>query len=228
MAVFAPDTDGSWPVVFIFHGAGDTWENVAELSERVAAQGRVVLAATYRSDDQTGGVRWEMEPDAECAYRYGRTIVAEYGGDLDQRVTMVGHSLGATVALMHGLKDDVYGPEGNYDECFDGVPRPDAIVGIATCYRSHGLYAPSFANLDARVDLIAASDDQYCPAVESEVGVEALTDAGYDATLHLMEDANHFSPIFYDKVDGEWLLLPDDPAGLETVRIIVEAAEPRG
>jgi hypothetical protein len=68
----------------------------------------------------------EIEPDAG-AYRYGRSIVADYGGDLDRAVTMVGHSLGSTIVLYHGL----------------------------------------------------------------------------DATLHVMEDANHFSPIFYDKVDGQ-------------------------
>ena len=83
----------------------------------------------------------------------------------------------------------------------------------------------NYQNEEARVELIATSDDQYCPADESEFALEWFTSAGYEANLHLMEDANHFSPIFYDKVDGEWILLPDAPAGPETVQIIVEAGE---
>jgi pimeloyl-ACP methyl ester carboxylesterase len=228
MAVFAPDAEGSWPVVFVYHGAGDTWENVAELSERVAAQGRVVVGVSYRSNDRTAGVRSEIEPDAECAYRYGRSIVADYGGDLDRPVTMVGHSLGAVVTVFHGLGDDLYGPDGTFDQCFTGAPRPDAIVGIAGCYRSGGFRVIDVQNPSARVELIATSDDQYCPLVESEFALEQFTnfaDVPYDARLHVMEDANHFSPIFYDKVDDEWLPLPDAPAGLETVRVIVQAGE---
>lgn len=225
MAVFAPDAEGSWPVVFVYHGAGDTWENVAELSERVSAQGRVVVGVTYRSNDRTGGVRSEIEPDTECAYRYGRSIVTDYGGDLDRPVTVVGHSLGASVAVNVGLHEGLYGPDGTYDACFSGAVRPDAIVGIAGCYRSNGFSAMDYQNADAHVALIATSDDQYCPADQSEFALDSFTANEYAASLHLMEDANHFSPIFYDKVDGEWVLLPEAPAGLETVEIILQAGE---
>jgi dienelactone hydrolase len=225
MAVFAPDTDGSWPVVFLYHGAGDTWENVAELAEQVAEQGRVVIAITYRSNDRTGGTRAEIEPDTECGYRYGRSIADDYGGDLDQPVTAVGHSLGATVITNLTLMEDLYGPDGAFDACFDGAPRPDAIVSVAGCHRSNGLGSLSYKNEDATVDLIATSDDQNCPVVESEYALDWFTDHGYDATLQIMGDANHFSPIFHDKVEGEWILLPDHPAGLETVQVILNAGE---
>lgn len=228
MAIFTPDAEGDWPVVFVYHGAGDTWENVAELSERVAREGRVVVAVTYRSNDRTGGIPSEIESDAECAYRYGRSIVSGYGGDLDLPVTMVGHSLGATVAVEQGLGADLYGPDGSYDTCFGGEPRPDVIVGIGGCYRWNGFNALRYQNADARVELITMSDDEYCPVEQSEFALESFTTLGYDVELHLMDDANHFSPIFHDKVDGEWIPLPDAPAGLETVQIIVEAGEGEG
>lgn len=99
------------------------------------------------------------------------------------------------------------------------------IVGIAGCYRWNGLNALRYQNADARIELIATSDDENCPVEQSEFALESFTTTGYDATLHPMENANHFSPIFYDKVDGEWIPLPDAPAGLETVQIIVEAGE---
>lgn len=74
--------------------------------------------------------------------------------------------------------------------------------------------------------LIATTETQYCRADESEWALEWFTSAGYDATMHLMEGANHFAPLFQDKVDGEWILVPDAPAGRETVQIILDAGEP--
>ena len=73
---------------------------MAETAKALASQGVVVFAADYRS---TAPEHWER--DAECGYRYARSIAAEYGGDLDQPVTSVGFSLGATLVLEGSLSD---------------------------------------------------------------------------------------------------------------------------
>jgi hypothetical protein len=41
----------------------------------------------------------------------------------------------------------------------------------------------------------------------------------------IIEGADHPAPIFHEFVDGEFVLTPDDPAGTETVDLIVDAIE---
>jgi poly(3-hydroxybutyrate) depolymerase len=44
MLVFAPDAEGSWPVIVAFHGVGGTPEDMAEIATRLAREGNVVFA----------------------------------------------------------------------------------------------------------------------------------------------------------------------------------------
>ena len=111
---------------------------MAETATRLAEQGVMVFSANYRTDEDAGFVLSEVEQDAECAYRFGRSVAADYGGDLQRPVTMIGTSLGATVALEHGLQLQQLGPDGSYDKCFSGETRPDLIVGISGCYHRSG------------------------------------------------------------------------------------------
>lgn len=78
-------------------------------------------------------------PDAECAYRYGRQIAGDHGGNLGLPVTMFGHSYGASMSLWIGLDEGALGPGGDYLECFEGTDRPNVIVGVAGSTTSTGM-----------------------------------------------------------------------------------------
>ena len=99
MLVFAPDAEGPWPVVVAFHGIGGTGQDMAEIATRLAREGSLVFVPTYETDITTQEGVDRAAVDAECGYRFVRSIAAEYGGDLDQPVTFVGWSLGASTVL---------------------------------------------------------------------------------------------------------------------------------
>ena len=110
IVVWAPDADGSWPVVYALHGTGGDAQGLAELATVLAGQGVVVFAADYRSELMPTQQWQDVYRDTECGYRYARSVASTYGGDLDQPVTIVGHSLGASIALAMGLNEAVFAP----------------------------------------------------------------------------------------------------------------------
>jgi acetyl esterase/lipase len=75
--------------------------------------------------------------------------------------------------------------------------------------------------------LIGGEEDPTCAAWQSEDATAALREAGYDVDLVILEGADHPAPIFHEFVDGEFVLTPDDPAGEQTVDLIVDAIEAR-
>jgi dienelactone hydrolase len=226
--VFAPDAEGSWPVVVALHGVGGTGKDMAEIATRLAREGVVVFAPTYRSDLSTQKGLVDTVNDVECGYRFIRSIAAEYGGDLDQPVTFVGWSLGATAALGIGLTENV-DPTGKYVSCFSNAPRPDVIVAISGCYfEFEGVQQSYFdvsewGNKNADLTLLAGHDDTTCAAWQSKDAEAQLRSAGYDVDLVMLEGANHYSPIFHDLVNGEWVVIANDPPGERTVEVILDA-----
>jgi len=230
--VFAPDAEGSWPVVVALHGVGGTGKDMAEIATRLAREGVVVFAPTYRSDLSSQKGLIDTENDVECGYRFIRSIAAEYGGDLDQPVTFVGWSLGATAALGIGLTEDV-DPTGKYVSCFSNVPRPEVIVAISGCYfgfegvKQSYFDVSGWGNKEADLTLLAGHDDTTCAAWQSEDAAAELRSAGYDVDLVMLEGANHYAPIFHDIVDGDWVVVADDPPGDRTVDLILEAMAAR-
>ena len=131
--VYAPEAKGSWPVVLALHGVGGSGQDMGELGTRLARQGTVVFAPTYRTDLSTEDGFVQAARDDECAYRYARSTAAQHGGDLTQPVTFVGWSLGASFAVAGGLTEQI-DPTGQYLNCFGEVPRADVIVAISGCY----------------------------------------------------------------------------------------------
>jgi dienelactone hydrolase len=226
--VFAPDAKGSWPVVVVLHGIGGTGKDMAEIATRLAREGVVVFAPTYRSDLSTQKGLVDTVNDVECGYRFIRSIAAEYGGDLDQPVTFVGWSLGATAALGIGLTENV-DPTGKYVSCFSNAPRPDVIVAISGCYfEFEGVQQSYFdvsewGNKNAGLTLLAGDDDTTCAAWQSKDAEAQLLSAGYDVDLVILERANHYAPIFHDLVNGEWVVIANDPPGERTVEVILDA-----
>jgi acetyl esterase/lipase len=232
ISVWAPDADGSWPIVYLIPAAG-TGQDLAELATRLASNGTVVFAPDYRFGDSP----LAKEQDLECGYRFVRSIAPEYGGDLDQPFTFVGDSYGASMALVGGLSDAVYGPGGSYDVCFTGAPRADLIVPIAGCYYAYEgeefpeplvevlVDSADVKDADADLVLVVGEDDPTCQQWQSEDATEALQAAGYDARVVVVPGGNHGNTVFWRVVDGEWMTAPNDPIGKEVVHIILDAID---
>jgi len=196
------------------------------LATELARQGTVVFATDMRAP-----YLFHIEKDAECGYRLTRTIAEEYGGDLEQPVTMVGYSLGAPFALRHGLSEESFGPVSIYDVgCPPGAPRPDVIIPINGCHQTPEFDYESvvryWGNKEADVVVVSGSDDTVCATRHSEHAEEYLESAGYDVTLVEVADANHWEVIFHDLAYGNYKTLPaDHAAGQETVKTILDAIE---
>ena len=182
--VLAPDAEGSWPVVLAMHGVGGTAEDMAVIASRLAGEGFVVFAPSYRSDMSTQEGVFDTVRDAECGYRFARTIAADYGGDLDQPVTLIGWSLGASLVLEGGLTEEI-DPSQEVVDCFTEVPRADVIVAISGChYEFEGAQfdfdLTGWENRDADVVLLAGEEDTICATWQSEDAVAELRSAGFD------------------------------------------------
>jgi acetyl esterase/lipase len=109
---------------------------------------------------------------------------------------------------------------------------PEVVVAISGCHyqfeESHFDLDPSdWGNKDATVLLIGGEDDPTCAAWQSEDAAAELRAASYDVDLVIIEGADHPAPIFHEFVDGEFVLTPEDPAGAQTVDLIVDAIESR-
>ena len=159
ISVWSPDGTGPWPVVYALHGLGGHHTELAELATQLASNGILVFSAQHSAPDWAA-----TQQNVECGYRFVRTIAEDHGGDLDLPVTFLGFSVGATLALEHGLSEEAYGSEGLFTGCFDGAPRPDVIVPISGChYEFAGTRFPfestGWTNLDAHLVLIAGEQD---------------------------------------------------------------------
>jgi len=230
MLVFAPDAEGSWPVIVAFHGVGGTPEDMAEIATRLAREGNVVLAPTYGTDITTQEGVDQAGIDAECGYRLARSIAADYRGDLTQPVTFVGWSLGASAALAIGLTEEI-DPSGKFVSCFTQVPRPDIVVAISGCHYEGGkldlVDTSMWGNKEANIVLIAGEQDTTCPSWETEDAAAELRSAGYDVDLVMIQGASHYAPVFHDLQDGQFVVVADDPAGEQTVEVILDAIAAR-
>jgi dienelactone hydrolase len=209
------------------HGIGGEGQDMAELATRLAREGAVVFAPTYSTDLSTEEGLIQAARDAECGYRFARSIAADHGGDLGQPVTFVGWSLGATAVLSLGLSEQI-DPTGQFLDCFSEVPRADVIVAISGCYYEYegmetDIDTSGWGNEEAEITLLAGEEDTTCAAWQSEQGEADLRDLGYSVDLVMLEGANHYAPIFHDLVDGEWVVEADDPAGERTVEVILDA-----
>jgi len=128
--VWAPmadeDDDRPFPVVYAIAGSGGYGSDWDVIGSALAARGVVVFATDYHQEDMGIGRFDRIIKDVECGYRYVREVAAAYGGDLEQPVAGLGHSLGAELALGGALDDVSLVPGGTYDECFAGVERADS------------------------------------------------------------------------------------------------------
>jgi dienelactone hydrolase len=198
VAVFAPEGEGSWPVVYALHGLGSEWQRLEGTASELASHGTVVFAPNYDASGVPQG------PDsAECGYRFARSIAEDYGGDVDQPIAIVGHSAGASWGLAIGLDDPRYGPAGTYDACLTGVPRPQVVVSIGGCHYQVGDREVDFdpagwgwQNQQASLVLVAGTEDTKCAPWQSEDASAALELADYNVELVEIAGADHSSLVF--------------------------------
>jgi hypothetical protein len=122
----------------------------------------------------------------------------------------------------HGETDD--------GRCPGQVPRPDVVVGLSGCYYEFEGKpvtwfddVTSWGNKSADIYLVDGDRDAVCPAWQTEELAGALRDAGYHVELVQLDAANHYAPVFHDMRNGQWQVITDDPAGQQTVQVIVDA-----
>jgi acetyl esterase/lipase len=225
--VWAPteDAEGPWPMVFALPGISGHKSDLDLLGPALAEQGAVVLATDYR----TPGTVETLAEDLACGYRLAVSTADEYGADLGKPVTTLGYSYGAYWMLAGALSEATTEVATRADRCARGLRLPDVVVGLNGCYYSRQ-FAPfttdELVRRETDVLVIASSDDRNCPLQESEQVTADLQDAGFDATLTTLPDADHFAAIFHGFDDSDtWVDVPDSPAGERTVEAILDAIE---
>jgi hypothetical protein len=219
-----------FPVVYAIAGSGGYGSDWDVIGSALAARGAVVFATDYHQDDIKIGRFDRIIRDVECGYRYVREVAADYGGDLEQPVVGLGHSLGAEMALGGALDDVSMVPGGTYDECFSGVERADITVGLGGCYyeaegQTYTLESKGYGTGGGDVSMvfIAGEDDETCEAWQSVQAAKDYAEAGFDTTYVEVPGTSHLELIGHDIIDDEFVTLPDEEAALTVAYAILEA-----
>lgn len=216
--VYAPDEPGPWPTVVFLHGDPPSRY---PLVEDVALRGAVVFDARWRppppgtgESELPSALLTAME-DAACAVSFASGHAEQYGGD-GSRLVVAGHSAGGAVGMVAALtgnallEADTYKGDCAYDVMFDG---PQAVVGLAGSYdpsdtpgdprnalqkSDPDLYRRIIpvthlgSNPELKVWLLHGRADSIIPVESSNRFDTALREAGYDVTLTVLEDVDHF------------------------------------
>ena len=229
--VYAPEAKGSWPVVLALHGVGGSGQDMGELGTRLARQGTVVFAPTYRTDLSTEDGFVQAARDDECAYRYAsqHRRPARRGSDPagDVRRLVPGRVVrrcrrSHRADRPHRPVPELLrrGPSGRCDRRHlrlllrvPGEQGHDAglrHLAVGEQGRRHIPRSP--ATRTPRVRPGSRSKRQRCCA-----------SAGYRVHLTHLPGATHYAPVFHDLRNGQWVVVADDPAGERTVSVILDA-----
>jgi acetyl esterase/lipase len=100
--IFAPTSDGPWPVVVAFHGLGTRSDNTTStIAAEAAAQGMLVFTPTWIDEHAfpiTADVLDLLRQEASCAVVFAQQRAAELGGD-PSRTAVYGFSAGYGPAM---------------------------------------------------------------------------------------------------------------------------------
>jgi acetyl esterase/lipase len=133
MDVYAPRAAGPWPVVVLLAGgpkAPGGQGYVTRAARPIAERGAVVMAADWRQAAEHGGGWRSSFRDVACAVGVARRTAGRYGGR-DDRVVLVGHSLGGWAAAVVALSPEPFTPGGGQCARTAGSLRPDGLVTLA-------------------------------------------------------------------------------------------------
>jgi len=211
--VLRPAGDELLPVVVLVHGGG--WvggerSDVADLAALIASEGAVVYNISYRTIALGGSYPGTFE-DISCGVRFARDTALSNGGD-PGRIALVGYSAGAHLGAVVALAGDEF--EG---DCLTegGSSLPEAFVGVAGPYDSDQfspLLIPFFGGtpaeapdawaagnpytyvdrrLDLRMHLMQGTADRTVPQQSTLDFHEALTGAGHEVQLTVVEGVGH-------------------------------------
>jgi len=222
--VFAPEVDGPLPFVFALPGLpGDAKQDLERFATELAGHGVVVFASDWLPETDADG-------PVECGYRYSLGIAEDYGADLTQPTTIVGNSAGATAALNLAIREAKFGPDGSYERCYAGVPRPDVVVALSGCHEFRGFPSKitQWGNRDADYVLAHGSADTICEISQSETAAEILGDRDYPSVEVIeVSGAGHGELVFWTEVGGSgWEPLPvEHQAGQLAIGIVLDAIE---
>jgi acetyl esterase/lipase len=214
---FPEQMDDRWPVAVYIHGGawqggdksgGAGYREVPDLVEH----GYLVVSVNYRLAPQ---YRFPaMIEDVKCAIRYLRAHAAGYNLD-PERIGAWGSSAGGHLVALLGVTDPGDGLEGRGGYQHQSS-RVQAVVDMfgptdmrlstdaaATLQHVFGTADPSAPIFEIASPVLYASsddppflilhgtEDPVVPAAHSEALFAALTDAGVEATLILVEGAGH-------------------------------------
>ena len=223
MDVYAPLTGGPWPLVVALPGgpADPTqFRYLQDLAIPLAARGAVVITAGWQMRPADGAGYPQSFEDVACAVGVARGVAAEYGASPD-RVTLVGHSLGAWAAEVVALSPSAFPLDTLSCPAAQGSLRPDALVAIDGApwgdfetYVGSGYLEALLGGDEASepqvwsavnpfeqlatptapqipVLVIHGTADATIPASYSQQLEAALTGAGYQSSLVLVAGATH-------------------------------------
>ncbi len=229
--VWAPTAPGPWPVLVMLHGWGGPAATSArsgydDLAAAIAGGGVVVYNAEWPIRDRF----IEEAGIVACAIGFARASAADYGGS-PERVTVLGHSAGGSMATTVAFSADLLEPA---QDCVgDGLFVPDAVVGVAADY-AYAISGPAarlkdedpaawevidpYSNIgrnpDLDVYLLHGTIDDWVD-VQSAIDFEkALAAAGYTVHLTVLDGVGHNS-----------LVAPTFDAFQMTVAVAIEAAQ---
>lgn len=238
-ALTLPEGAGPHPVVVLVHGG--FWRPEYDralmdpLAEAVVAEGWAAWNVDYRPSGEDGGGGWPTTfTDVAAAVDHLDALADEHGLDLE-RVAVVGHSAGGTLALWAaaraGLPTGAPGAApvvvpaavvsqagvanlaaGSLDALGRGAVD-DLMGGSATTVGDrYGLASPiERLPLGIPTYLVHGLDDPLVPPVQSETYRDRAREAGDDVTAELLAGVDHFAVID-----------PDHPAWLGVARWLGE------
>jgi acetyl esterase/lipase len=225
--VYAPDEPGPWPVVVMAHGRPRTPADMAELARAVSERGAVVFNIDYRGVRPVVQQGWpEAVDDVACAVRFARATAHLYGGDPKKKLVLVGHSFGGYVGTLVSLAGNEF-----HGDCLtpDESALPDAWVGVsANCtvgippppgplwnvwYGGTPEEAPRAWEKGDTLDQIGGNprlvvrmiherDDPIVDVIQPRTLVHELKEAGYDASLTVLDGDDHWGPLDLDEHAG--------------------------
>lgn len=213
MDVYYPSSGGPWPCMIFIHGGGWSEGDKAPLPVVPTAAGILVVSINYR---MYPAYRFPaMIEDVQCAIRYLRAHAAENNLD-PERIALVGHSAGAHLAALAGLAEDSagwgtgpYGEQSSKVQAVVSLSGPTDLSGSFTVWVTdlienvfgarHRVSASpvTYVRQSAPPFLIIHGDaDDVIPVEQARVLHNALTGAGAQSQLVILENAGHgFEPV---------------------------------